>query len=62
MYYPDFSSGIGEGNLDNILAYLASCDGLIIDVRDNGGGFLTNVDKLVGRFITRANPRRLHFS
>ena len=36
MYYGDFSSGIGEGNLDNILAYLASSDGLIIDVRDNG--------------------------
>lgn len=52
MYYGDFSSGIGEGNLDSVLAYLASSDGLIIDVRDNGGGFLTNVEKLVGRFIT----------
>lgn len=52
MYYGDFSSGIGESNLDSVLAYLASSDGLIIDVRDNGGGFLTNVEKLVGRFIT----------
>ena len=52
MYYGDFSSGIGEGNLDNILAYLASSDGLIIDVRDNGGGFLTNVETLVARFIS----------
>ena len=26
-------------------------DGLIIDVRDNGGGLLTNVEKLVSRFI-----------
>ena len=51
MYYGDFSNGIGEGNLDAILAYLASSDGLIIDVRSNGGGFLTNVEKLVGRFI-----------
>ena len=25
--------------------------GLIIDVRDNGGGYLTNVEKLVSRFI-----------
>ncbi len=52
MHYGDFSVGIGEGNLDNILAYLAACDGLIIDVRSNGGGYLTNVEKLVGRFIT----------
>ena len=52
MYYGDFSAAIGEGNLDNILAYLASSDGLIIDVRDNGGGYLTNVEKLVRRFIT----------
>lgn len=51
MYYGDFSTIIGEGNLDYILAYLASCDGLIIDVRDNGGGFLTNVETLVSRFI-----------
>lgn len=56
MYYGDFTSGIGEGNLDNILAYLASTDGLIIDVRDNGGGYLTNVETLVARFITE----RLH--
>lgn len=52
MHYGDFSSGIGDGNLDNILAYLAACDGLVIDVRNNGGGYLTNVEKLVGRFIT----------
>lgn len=51
MYYGDFSKGIGEGNLDHVLAEVASADGLIIDVRDNGGGFLTNVEKLVGRFI-----------
>lgn len=56
MYYGDFTSGIGEGNLDNVLAYLASSYGLIIDVRDNGGGFLSNVETLVARFITE----RLH--
>ena len=52
MYYGDFSTGIGEGNLDAVLAYLASSSALIIDVRSNGGGYLTNVEKLVGRFIT----------
>ena len=51
MYYGSFSSSIGEGNLDLILSYLSTADGLIIDVRNNGGGLLTNVEKLVSRFI-----------
>ena len=51
MYYGSFSSDIGEGNLDLILSYLSTADGLIIDVRDNGGGLLTNVETLVSRFI-----------
>ncbi len=52
MHYGDFSTGIGKGNLDAVLSYLASADGLVIDVRGNGGGFLTNVETLVQRFIT----------
>lgn len=51
--YGSFASPIGEGNLDQILAYLNVCTGLIIDVRDNGGGELTNVETLVRRFITK---------
>ena len=46
-----FSSPIGEGNLDNILHYLSSAKGLIIDVRDNGGGDVTVVETLCRRFI-----------
>lgn len=51
MHYSSFSAAIGEGNLDSILAYCAAADGLIIDVRDNGGGSMTNVETLVARFI-----------
>ncbi len=51
LRYSSFSSDIGEGNLDLILSYLSTADGLIIDVRDNGGGLLTNVETLVSRFI-----------
>ena len=52
MHYSSFSYGIGEGNLDAVLAFCASADGLIIDVRDNGGGSVSNVKTLVGRFIS----------
>lgn len=51
MRYASFSDAIGEGNLDLVLSYLSTADGLIIDVRSNGGGYLTNVETLVGRFI-----------
>lgn len=47
-----FASGLGDGNIDYILNYLLSTDGLIIDVRDNGGGDMTNVEPWVSRFIT----------
>lgn len=51
IYIGSFSSPIGEGNLDWILHYFKDCNALVIDVRDNGGGLLTNVETLVGRFI-----------
>ena len=50
VYYPDFSAGIGDGNLDEMLLYLGVCNGLIIDVRGNGGGNLTTSSKLAARF------------
>ena len=50
VYYGDFSSGIGDGNLDEMLSYLSICNGLIIDVRNNGGGNLTYATKLAARF------------
>lgn len=48
--YTSFSDGIGEGNLDEALSYLAACNGLIIDVRNNGGGNLTYSTRLAARF------------
>ncbi|WP_289763006.1 S41 family peptidase [uncultured Duncaniella sp.] len=53
IYYSSFSNPVGEGNLDNVIYFLKNTQGLIIDVRDNGGGNLTNVETLVSRFITR---------
>ncbi len=53
LRYGSFASPVGEGNLDYVLQFLSSSTGLIIDVRDNGGGSLTNVETLVARFITQ---------
>ena len=50
IYCGSFQSGIGEGNLDEVLNKLAICDGLIIDVRNNLGGNLTTAEKLAARF------------
>ena len=50
IYCSSFSNGIGDGNLDQTLNKLAICDGLIIDVRNNGGGNLTNATRMAQRF------------
>ncbi|MBR1932320.1 MAG: S41 family peptidase [Prevotella sp.] len=48
--YESFADGMGEGNLDEVLAYMMPCQGIIIDIRSNGGGDLTNAEKLAARF------------
>ena len=48
--YESLSDGIGSGNLTEVLNYLLLCRGLIIDIRNNGGGDLTNAEKFAARF------------
>ena len=48
--YESFNNDVGEGNLDEALSYLSVCNGLIIDVRDNGGGKLSNSTRIAARF------------
>ena len=50
IYYGSFQSGIGGGNLDDVLLYLAPCRALILDIRDNSGGNLQTAEKLAARF------------
>lgn len=49
--YESFQQPIGEGNLDDVLSYFALCRGLIIDIRNNGGGELTTAELLASRFV-----------
>ena len=50
VYYGSFSSPIGESNLDEIIQHFMFCQGMILDIRSNGGGNLTNAEKLAARF------------
>lgn len=44
------ANSLGAGNLDEIMLYLAPCEGLILDVRDNGGGLIASAEQLAARF------------
>mgnify|MGYP000800759046 FL=1 len=45
-----FANGFGEGNLDDIMAYLLTCRALIIDIRSNPGGMISAAEQLAARF------------
>ena len=49
--YESFETPVGEANLDDCLSYLALCRGIIIDIRNNGGGQLTMAERLASRFV-----------
>lgn len=51
MRYASFASAAGETNIDYVLGRLRNCRGLIIDVRGNGGGMLSNVPVIANRFV-----------
>ncbi len=48
--YESFGNDLGAGNLDEMLLYMAPCRGLIIDIRNNGGGMITTAEELASRF------------
>lgn len=50
VYYESFANNIGESNLDEVINKFSLCSGMIIDIRDNTGGSLSNVDILASRF------------
>lgn len=46
-----FEGPLGSGNLHEMMRTLALCDGLIVDVRSNGGGMLTSAQALASLFL-----------
>lgn len=51
--YADFSVTPGDGTLDWCLAILSKCPAMVFDIRDNGGGLISNVEQIGRRFITK---------
>lgn len=51
IYYSSFSNNTSNSGLSQILNRMAICNGIILDVRNNGGGSLTNVDRIASRFF-----------
>lgn len=51
IYYGSFSRDVGEGNISQVLSRMSICKGIIFDIRSNGGGSLTNVERLGSRFF-----------
>ncbi|HSZ24178.1 MAG TPA: S41 family peptidase [Cytophagaceae bacterium] len=51
MYYNSFSNNFSDYDLDFMINRFNTCEGLIIDVRNNGGGIVDNVFSLLGRFV-----------
>ncbi len=46
-----FESNFGDGTLHEMMRHLALCNGLILDLRNNGGGMLTAAEKLASLFV-----------
>ena len=49
--YGSFSSGFSDSQMDLILDRYKDTKGIILDLRENGGGAIFNIPKLLGRFV-----------
>jgi hypothetical protein len=52
IYYNDFSTRFSDTNMRYIFNYFSKCKGIIIDVRENGGGYLDLSEKLASYFFS----------
>lgn len=52
IYYSSFSGSFSNSNIKAIFDQFSDTEGIIIDVRNNGGGLVTNSDMLASYFFT----------
>jgi Peptidase family S41 len=53
VYYPSFGDKIQENDMDGLIDFIAGTKGLIIDIRNNGGGDGSNSSTILSRFIDK---------
>lgn len=53
VYYSDFSDRFSDENITHIMTYFKDCKALIIDVRNNGGGYIDLSEQLASYFFTQ---------
>jgi Peptidase family S41/Tricorn protease C1 domain len=51
--YSSFGNSVGDGDLDYLMERFKNTRGIILDVRDNGGGSMATVFKLMARFVEK---------
>ncbi len=56
LKYSSFASVFSEAQLDAIFDYFKDSKGMILDLRNNGGGSLNNTFRLAGRFAAETVP------
>lgn len=56
-----FSGEYGFGEVNSIFNYFKNTTGLIIDIRHNSGGYIYNVDKVVGHLLLNPIPRHDYY-
>ena len=56
MVYDSFASPIGAGNIGYLFLHFKDCKGIILDVRDNGGGSVSYAELLAAHFAEKRTP------
>ncbi|MCF8302237.1 MAG: S41 family peptidase [Bacteroidales bacterium] len=56
VYYGSFANSVSNFNINYLVAKFWHTKGIIFDIRDNGGGYTSNVERIVSRF---ADKKRL---
>jgi hypothetical protein len=53
VYYGDFTTSVSDYAMDYLHKLLQSKKSLILDMRNNGGGSIANIDKIGGRLVNK---------